>query len=157
MIERLPMSKSSAGQVAHEQHGDTAADMSDEHMLRADTEYHLADDHISAEQPTPGNSYLQTSHLPTIARSDNSLTSEASPTWKAHHQDFYLSKWFRSILIFIIVSVILAALVVYVFASPIVDVDLFGNYYILTLTFVSPIFIVLCISTGGIFKSKVFR
>ena len=156
MIELLPMSTmSSAGQLTHEQYGEVA----DEDMVRVDTEHYLAHDHRPAEQSTLRNSHLRTSHLPTVAWSDNSLTAEASPTWRAHHQDFYLSKWFRSILISIIVLVNLVAFLVYLFVSPLFDIDLFStdDVYISPATFFGPILIILCISIGGIFWSKVFK
>lgn len=92
---------------------------------------------------------------------DDSLKSEASPTWRAHHQDFYTLKWFRSIQIFIIVSVILVAFVLYLFVSPVFDFDLFGiappAFLISTTTFLSPVSLLFGMVIFGIFRSKVFR
>lgn len=156
IIELLPVNQPSAGQVTHEQHDDTSAEASVEHLVRADTEQCLGDE-ISSGSPNPGGFHLRTSHLPTIRRLDGRSTSKASPMWRAYHQDFYASKWFRSIQIFIIVSVILVALVLYLFVSPVVNIDIFDMIPVLIFLFFSPIICVFCIVIGGIFRSKVFR
>lgn len=158
-IELSHMIQPSAGQVVHEQHDDTAAEFPDRYLVRADTERLLGDDHISAEQPTPESLGILTSHSSTNRRPDISLISEISPTWTAHRQDFYTSKWFRSIQILIIVSVILVAIVIYLLVSPVLEIDIFASYsiFISLPTFLSPVLILLCIVVGGIFRSKVFR
>lgn len=141
-IELSHMIQPSVGQVVHEQHDDTATEFLDRSLVRADTEQLLCDNRTSTEQPSPDSLRILTSHSPTNWRPDINLISEVSPTWTAHHQDFYASKWFRSIQIFIIGSVIGVALVIYLFASPLVGYDIFALYAIYTSlpTFLSPIF-----------------
>ena len=145
--------------MAHEQHDDTAAESSDRYLVRADTEQLLGDDHTSAEQTTPESLRTLTSDSSTDREQDNSLTTEVSPTWRAHHQDFYASKWFRSIQIFIIFSVTVVALMIYLYASPIFDYDIFASdYAVISLpTFLGPIFVLCFLVVGGLFRSKVFR
>lgn len=63
----------------------------------------------------------------------------------------------HTIQIFIIVSVILVALVLYLFVSPVVNIDIFDMIPVLIFLFFSPIICVFCIVIGGIFRSKVFR
>lgn len=150
-IELTPMTRSPAGQTTHEPHEDTAASGPDILLLRADTEQRLGDDQTPVEQSNP----LLAPHSP---RGDHS-TPEVSPTWRGHYQDFYVSKWFRSMPIFIIVSVILVALLLYIFASPLFDTDLFSSYeYLISVpTFLGPVFFFFCLVVGGVFGSKVFR
>lgn len=154
MIELSPMIQPSPAHVTHERHDDTAADLSDGQLLRADTEECLGEEQT---QPILGNLHVRTSNLPTSEEPDSHLTSELSPAWKAHHQDFYASKWFRCIQIFIIVSVISVAPTIYgCFA---IGIDLLGPYMdiIKMPLFLFPIVVFFCIIIGGIFRSKVFR
>lgn len=89
IIELLPVNQPSAGQVTHEQHDDTSAEASVEHLVRADTEQCLGDENTSAGSPIPGGLHIRTSHLPRIRRLDDHSTSKASPTWRAYHPDFH--------------------------------------------------------------------
>lgn len=159
MIELSHMIQRSTTQVAHEQHDDTAANIPERYLVRADTEQRLGDHHTPAEEPTPGSLRTLTSQSSTGREQNSSLTTEVSPRWRAHHQDFYSSKWFRSIQIFIIVSVILVAVLIFTCAVPSSYFDLFASYdLIISLpTFSIPVFIFLCTVVGGIFTSKVFR
>lgn len=161
MIELSHMIQPSTRQVAHEQHDDTAAKIPERYLVRADTEQRLGDDHTSTEEPTPGSLRTLMSQSSTGRDQNNSLTTEVSPRWRAHHQDFYSSKWFRSIQILIIVSVISVAVLIYICALPSDYFDLFAsdtyNVIVSLSNFSIPVFITLCTVVGGIFTSKVFR
>lgn len=151
--------QSRTGHVAHEQHDGAATGYSDRYLVRADTEQSVG----AVGQLNPGSLLLQTSQLPATGPPDDSLTSEELLKWRAQHQDFYASKWVRSIQIWIISSIIVVALVLYIFVSPVVGFDLFasppnfGSTIISTLTFLSPVLGLFFILVGGIFWSKVFR
>ncbi len=150
-MEQLLTLRSPTRQVTHERHDNTAADLSDRGLARADTKQSLGDEHSLARQPIPGDLHLRTPHLPTTTRG-----SEVSLTWRAHHQDFYTSKWFRSIQIWIIVSIIVVAIVLYLFISPVLSVDIFASPDVETisnslLTFLSPVLGLFFILVGGIF------
>lgn len=156
-FELSPKVQSSVGRLPHEQHDAIMVDASDKHLVSVD----IYDDPTSVDQLDQKKGCLPTSDSLIGRRTDDSLKSEASPTWRAHHQDFYISKWFRSIQIFIIVSVILVALVLYLFVSPVFDFDLFGTappaFLISTMTFLSPVSLLFCIVVLGIFRSKISR
>ena len=156
IIELMPVIQPSAGQVTQEQHDDTAAETSHKHLARTDTEQFLGDEITPMESPF---SQSLPSRLPTDRRRTDRLMSKASPTWRGYHQDLNASKWFKSIQIFIIFSVIVVALVLYLFISPIFATDIFATQFIFILIylFLSPILGVFCIVIGGIFRSKVFR
>ena len=158
-----PMRTVSAGQMMHGQDANTAADV-DAHFVRADTEHLLGDTDHMPEQISLGSLLAQTPHSPGHRRpSESSMTSQAFPTWRAHRQDFYASKWFRSILIFIICSVITVALILYLFVSPplesaIDDIFALAGVIILLLpTFLGEVAILFFVVIGGMRWSKVFQ
>lgn len=162
-IDLSLMIQSSHRQMTHEEHDDTAGDDSDQHLVKTDNEQRLGDNHTSAGHLTPHNLCLPRSDLPTGRNSDDSSTSELSSTWRAYHQDFYASMWFRGVQIFVIIYIILVAFVLCLYISPILDIDLFASPPNLSSTldsiliFLSWVFLLLCIVVGGMFKSKVFR
>ena len=154
-----------AGQVMHGQDGDTVADVADAHLVRADTEHVLGDTNHLPERTTLGNLHAWTPHSPGGRTPLSSPTSKECPTWRAHHQDFYASKWFRSIQIFTICTVIIAALILYLFVSPALEEytdigDLFASYgilFVLLPIFLGPVAILLFVVVGGMRWSKVFQ
>ena len=161
-MNQLPLMKTiSAGQMMHGQDDDTAAVVADQHLVRADTEQRLGDENHLAERTTLGILHAWTPHSPGGRSPPESLTTSNSfPTWRAHHQDFYASKWFRSIQIFIICSVITVALILYLFVSPLFNADVFtfsGIIYILPPVFLGPVAILLFLVVGGMRWSKVFQ
>ena len=142
VIELSPLTESSAGQSTHNQHDDTEAAATGPLVVGATTEQRLC-----SNQSSNRNRMLHVSDSNTTA-------------WRAHHQDFYASKWFRSLEIFIIVSIILVAFVIFVLSSPlyVVDFDSLGGFFFIFLpTFSASFFVLLCVVIGGILKSKVFR
>lgn len=160
------MKENFAGQMMHGQDDDTAADVADAHLVRADPEHLLGDaDHL-AERTSLGNLHSWTPHSPGNRSLPESLTtSKAYPTRRAHHQDFYASKWFRSVQILIICSVITVALILYLFVSPLKLAVLYGNdifdsfgivYYLLPLS-LGPVAILFLVVVGGMRWSKVFQ
>lgn len=160
MVELSPVVQSSAAQLAHDQPGDEVTAVPDLILVRADTEQRLGDGHDAAEQRAhQGPPQLLTSTCPAGTRPYNYQTSEEPRTWRAHHQDFYASKWFRFLEIIVIVSVIVVAVVVFLFASPGFEIDLFGPFakYLSLVIFLSPVAFFLCIVVGGVFTSKLFR
>ena len=140
-IEHAPAIQSRTGHVTHEQHDGAATGYSDRYLVRADTEQSVG----VVEQLNPGILLLQMSQLPTTGPPDDSLASEELLKWRAHHQDFYASKWFRSIQIWIIFSIIVVALVLYIIVSPVESFDLFasppsfGTILISTFLFLGPV------------------
>ena len=165
LMTELPlMGIVTAGQMTHGQDDDAAADVTEAHVVRADTEHVLGDANHVAERTSLGNHNAWTPHFPRGRSPSKSLTtSKACPTWRAHHQDFYASKWFRTILIFIIFSVIAVALVLYLFVSPPLNayIDVFSDLFDFTLlllpAFLSPVGILLLVVLGGMRWSKIFQ
>lgn len=162
-VELSPIVPSSIGQLSADQQDDTMAASANVHLVRADTEQCPRGDLNAAEQQTPQGPEVLTSVWPAGRRPYNYPISEEMQRWRAHHQDFYTSKWFRSLEISIIVSVIVVAIVVFLFTLPFFTIDLFASpakpfsTIVSTMTFLSPVFLLLCLVVGGIFKSKVFR
>ena len=141
VIELSPLTESPAGQSTHNQHDDTEVAATDPLVVGAATEQRLCSD-----QSSNGNRMLHVSD------------SNTTP-WRAHHQDFYASKWFRSLEIFIIVNIILVAFVIFVSISLLVGLD-FDDYRGIVIwlpTFSVTFLTLLCLVIGGVFKSKVFR
>ena len=162
VVTELPLVKIFTGrQMMHGPDDDAAADVAETHLVRADTEHLLGDANHVAEQTSLGNLHARTPHSPEGRTPPKSLTtSKACLTWRAHHQDFYASKWFRSIPILIICSVIEIALVLYVFASPPSDWDIFSSAagsFILLIFSLCPVAILLLVVLGGMRWSKVFQ
>ena len=159
------MKTASAAQVMHGQDADTVADVADAHLVRADTEHVLGGTNHLAERTTLGNLHAWTPYSPGGRNPlESSTRSKECPTWRAHHQDFYASKWFRSIQIFTICSVIIVALILYMFVSPaFVDVlvgDIFSSFLIIGVllpVFLGPVAILLLIVVGGMRWSKIFQ
>ena len=160
-----PMKKLFAGQIMQGQDDDTAVDVADAHLVRADTEHLLGDANHVADRTSLGSLRAWTPHsLGGKSPPDSLTTSKACPTWRAHHQDFYASKWFRSIQILMICSVIGVALILYLFASPVFGpgfiLDLFDSYaaiLILLPTVLGPTIILSMVVAGGMRWSKVFQ
>ena len=148
-----------AGQMMHGQDDDAAADVAEAHVVRADTENLLGDANYVADRISLGSPLARTPHSPgDRSPAESSMTSKLFPTWRAYHQDFYASKWFRSIQIFNIVSVISVAFVIFVFGTDPGDLfDISGITYILLPLFLAPIPILLSIVVGGMRWSKVFQ
>ncbi len=126
----------------------------------------IDNDHNSMEHLTPRSSPVLMSDLLTVRGPGSILTSGSLPTWSAHRQDFYASKWFRSVLLYIICSIIAEALVIFILLSPAVGFDPFGTEFDDGVTvlgififpmIVAPIFFLLWIVIGGMFRSKLFR
>ena len=157
LMNELPLMKTiSAGQD-----DDTAADASDLHLARAGTEHLLGDANHLGERSPPGSLPAWTPHyLGERSPLESLMTSKVFPTWRAHHQDFYASKWFRSIQIFIIGIVIAVALILYVLVSPLVDADLFtfpGVIWVFLPLLLGPIPVFLSVVVGGMWWSRVFQ
>ena len=165
LVDQLPPVRTvSAGQMMHRQVANTAADVDDAHLVRADTEHLLGDTDHMAEQISLGSLLARTPHSPRDRRPpESSMTLKAFPAWRAHHQDFYASSWFRSILMFIICSVITVALILYLFVSPPIEyvlADVFapdGIILVLLPLFLGPLTIFLLVVVGGMRWSKVFQ
>ena len=151
----------STGHKMHGQDDNTAADVSDVHLIRADTEHLLGDTNQVTEGSPLGSLPAGTPHSPGGRSPPESLmTSRNLITWRAHHQDFYASKWFRSIQIFVIGIVVAVALVLFLLVSPLVDADLFtfpGVIWIFLPLFLGPIPILFLVVVGGMRWSKVFQ
>lgn len=163
MIELSPTSQSSVREETYNQHSLTAT-TSEPQLVRSHTVRSLDNNHNSAEHLTQQSSHELTSDLPIVRGPGNVLTFDSLPTWRAHHQDFYASKWFRSVLIYIIFSIIAVALVIFILDSPLVGFDPFsagpaaGSVVIFPLPMLlTPVFFFLCIVIGGIFWANVFR
>ena len=159
MVELSPINQNPAEQSTHYQRDDTVAMVADIHLVRSETEDFFGDYRHSMEQQTLPNTCISRSDGRARREPDSSRITGARLTWKAHHQDFYASKWFRSLQIFFIVSVIAVAGVVFWMSSSL-GVDIFGPraaFFFIPLIFLSPVFLYLCVVVGGVFKSRVFR
>ena len=162
LVTRIPLAKIlTARQMMHGQDDDTVDGVADVHLVRADTEHLLGDANHMAERTSLGNLPAWTPHSPEErSPPKSSTTSKACLTWRAHHQDFYASKWFRSIQIFIIGCVIAVALILYVLVSPPLGADLFtfpAVIWVFLPLFLGPIPILLLLVVGGMLCSKVFQ
>ena len=163
MVDFSSVVQSSAAQFRDDQHDHEVVAIPDPHLARAAIEQLPGDGHDAVGQQALQGPGLLTSSWPAGRRLDSQLPAEGSPTWRAHHQDFYASKWFRVIETFIVVSVVFVATVVFVFNSPGLELDLFASIpnfmstFVLTTTFLLPVFLLLYIVVSGIFKSRVFR
>ena len=161
VVTELPLVKIvAARQMMCRQDDDTTAGVADAHLVRADTEHFLGDANHVGERTSLGNLHAWTPHSAEGRSPPKSLTtSKACLTWRAHHQDFYASKWFRSILIFIICTVAAMALVLYLFASPPLHFDIFSpvgiSFFLIFL--LSPVAILLLVVLGGMRWSKIFQ
>ena len=163
VVELSPIIKSSSRQFTRDQHEDTTDATTDVHLVRADTEQRLGVDQDRAHDQPLHSSDVITQDVPARGRQDDNFMSEGLTMWRAHHQDLYSSKWFKSLEFSIIVYVLLVALIVFVLISPLVNADLFssratfGSAFITPITFLSPVFFFLCLVFGGIRWSKGFR
>ncbi len=122
----------------------------------------LDNNHNSMEHLTQQSSHVLMSDLPTVRGRGNVLPSDLLPTWRSHDQDFYDSKWFRSVLLYIIFSIIAVALVIFILVSLIPVFDpfspgLFGGLIVIMPMLAAPVTTLLCIVIGGMLRSKLFR
>lgn len=125
MLGLSPVVYSSAAQLTRDHHNDAVTAVLDPTISR-DTGQLLGDGHDAAERQTSQDPELLTSSWPAGGRQDDCLPSEGIPTWRAHHQDFYDSKWFKSLQISIIATVIIVAFLVFLFVSFFTDDDFFA-------------------------------
>lgn len=155
MIQSSPTVQPLTGHITHEQHDhhdDTLGDSSNRHLVRADTEQRQGDEHTSARQLNFANLHLVTSPLLVVGKPDNSMISKESPTGRADHRDFYASKWFKSIQISIIINMILCFTVL-CFA----EAGSWNTAIVFAYIIVVSFFVLLCVLTGGMFRSNFLR
>ena len=140
-------------------HSETSTSRSQDHLVEP-----ASDDGTT---PIPGETELRVLSSndnepalwrnPGTGRIEDGTRVQTSRIWKAHHQDFYKSKWFKSLLWVILLALVSAAFLLFTFFGS--EADLFeyqGLYF--WLFCVVPLFGgVLVWLLGGVVFSKVFQ
>lgn len=114
--------------------------------------YHMETPQRTNERLGPPSS-IALSPIPSETQLE--LSNGSSTLWKAHQQDFYASKWFKSLHMFIIALIFSIACLLFTYLG--LGVDIFDNVYIVLPVIFSLFTGAIVFLPIGIFGSRVFR